>query len=600
MNEKTGQDLPAPITATAPPPKQRSKKTLLAHLLLVCSTLYFMKTYYFDQNLPSYSSSIHNCHHHDEEVIDFAEAQKSLCPISPKIVPEQYDEFKDTVDKILFDPDFRVKSAEKLSGAVQIRTEVTDKTKFLPLDDPSFAPFVDFHHYLKEQFPLVHKSMTKEVVNEYGLVFTWDGADPSLKPLLLTAHQDVVPVEWATEDQWSHHPYSGHYDGEYVWGRGSSDCKNLLIGLMESMELLIETGYSPKRTVILAFGYDEEASGVIGAKKISEFLYERYGKDSMYALIDEGSSGVIAMEGQYFASLATGEKGYLDSMITLTTPGGHSSVPPDHTSIGIMSTFISLIEKTPFKPSLPSYNPLLGMMQCIASYSDEMAPALRQTILNADRDETANKKLIEYLSNDKLTKYLISTSQAVDIIHGGIKSNALPESVSVVINSRVNVDSSVSETQDKIAGNLLLVANRFDLGVVVNGITIKEPTANGLFNYTRSTPLEVAPISPHSGEMWDIYVGSLRHVYEDLVYGEQLEGKPVIATPGMSTGNTDTKYYWDLTKNIYRYQPGALSDSVSLGGIHSVNENVLFQGHLNIVAFYYEYIRNVDSFSSEQ
>lgn len=40
---------------------------------------------------------------------------------------------------------------------------------------------------------------------------------------------DVVPVEPQTVDTWKEPPFSGLYDGEWIWGRGSCDDKSGLI-----------------------------------------------------------------------------------------------------------------------------------------------------------------------------------------------------------------------------------------------------------------------------------------------------------------------------------------------------------------------------------
>jgi len=38
---------------------------------------------------------------------------------------------------------------------------------------------------------------------------------------MFMAHQDVVPVPANTVNDWTYPPWSGHYDGERVWGRGT-------------------------------------------------------------------------------------------------------------------------------------------------------------------------------------------------------------------------------------------------------------------------------------------------------------------------------------------------------------------------------------------
>lgn len=108
-----------------------------------------------------------------------------------------------------------------------------------------------------------HTHLSLEKINTYALAYEWAGSDKSKSPLMLAAHQDVVPVEPSTIDSWTHPPFSGHFDGEYIWGRGSSDDKASLIGILSAIELLIQEGFKPERTVVLAFGMDEETGGKV-------------------------------------------------------------------------------------------------------------------------------------------------------------------------------------------------------------------------------------------------------------------------------------------------------------------------------------------------
>lgn len=129
--------------------------------------------------------------------------------------------------------------------------------------------------------PLSHKTLDKSV-HDWALVYEWPGSDSSLKPLFLTAHQDVVPVLPSTLSQWDQPPYSGHYDGKFIWGRGASDTKSSLIAIMGAIEHLLETtDFKPKRSIVLGFGSDEERGGQVGAPAISKYLVNKYGKDSM-------------------------------------------------------------------------------------------------------------------------------------------------------------------------------------------------------------------------------------------------------------------------------------------------------------------------------
>lgn len=159
-----------------------------------------------------------------------------------------------------------------------------------------------------------------------------------------------------TESRWKYPPYSAHFDERFIWGRGATDCKNVVIGVLEAFETLLEKDFIPERTIFAAFGFDEEISGPRGAKFLAEHLEETRGKDSMELIIDEGGLGIKKLYGKMFVLPGLGEKGYLDIKITVETGGGHSSVPPDHTGIGILSQIVSAIESAPYEPELTAKN----------------------------------------------------------------------------------------------------------------------------------------------------------------------------------------------------------------------------------------------------
>ena len=185
--------------------------------------------------------------HHGKGPMHSPKCEK-IEPLSPS--------FKHSVDTILHDPAFRNSSIEKLSNAVRIPTVVQDKNPN-PADDPDFYKhFYELHDYFEKTFPNIHKHLKLEKVNELGLLYTWEGSDPDLKPLLLMAHQDVVPVNNETLSSWKFPPFSGHYDPEtdFVWGRGSNDCKNLLIAEFEAIEQLLIDGFKPNRTIVMSLG----------------------------------------------------------------------------------------------------------------------------------------------------------------------------------------------------------------------------------------------------------------------------------------------------------------------------------------------------------
>jgi Gly-Xaa carboxypeptidase len=149
------------------------------------------------------------------------------------------------------------------------------------------------------------------------------------------------------------------------------DEKSGFIGIMSSIESLLENEFIPTRSVVLSFGFDEEASGVYvrtyvplrpfkyltgssicqGASSLANYLLLTYGKDAFALLVDEGCvlpfaysrmdgymlnhlnylAGFGKEFGGTFATLGIAEKGYTDVRVEVTSPGGHSSQPPPHT-----------------------------------------------------------------------------------------------------------------------------------------------------------------------------------------------------------------------------------------------------------------------------
>lgn len=92
-----------------------------------------------------------------------------------------------------------------------------------------------------------YDELDHEMINTHAHLFTWPGTNTSLQPLILMAHEDVVPVLPATENKWTYPPFEGKIDDTWVWGRGSADCKNQLMGIMNAVEKLVEEGFKPER-----------------------------------------------------------------------------------------------------------------------------------------------------------------------------------------------------------------------------------------------------------------------------------------------------------------------------------------------------------------
>lgn len=183
------------------------------------------------------------------------------CPAqpSPLNVGNDWDPSKDA--------DYAHLAGDRLSRAVQQRTESFDYFIELEANDPALDKHYAFAQWLRDEYPIVFDKLEYEEVNYHGHLLTWKGSKEDLKPILLMAHTDTVPVINETLSQWTYPPFEGTIapakgmNGDevpYIWGRGASDCKNSLLGIFGAVEKLVQEGYEPERTILIASGFDEE------------------------------------------------------------------------------------------------------------------------------------------------------------------------------------------------------------------------------------------------------------------------------------------------------------------------------------------------------
>ncbi|KAF8217538.1 carboxypeptidase S [Mycena galopus ATCC 62051] len=528
----------------------------------------------------------------------------SVCPQPPALHPTSPSHLAlwNDFTALHATPEFRMRAVHQLSAAVQIPTETFDAMRPVGEDErwASRGPFVE---HLERAFPKVHASLPLQRVNTYGLIYTWAGTDASLKPLLLMGHYDVVPVAPLSADEWTFPAYSGHFDGTNIWGRGSSDDKSGVIGIMTTIETLLEAGFAPARTVVLSFGFDEEGGGYHGAAHLGPALLARWGPDSFAMIVDEGS-GFTSNYGAIVASPGVAEKGSVNVNVEVKAPGGHSSVPPDHTSIGMLAAMIVHLESHPPVPTLELGTPAFSMASCLAAHAPLLPHKLQRAILHAPRSERARREAEALLlsgetEEGKMFKALVGTTQAVDLVSGGVKSNALPEQAVALVNHRIATQSSVNATITRDANLLLPLAARFNLSVTAYGelLTSAPDTAAAFGTLELSAPqtLEPAPITPseEGNKPYALLAGTIRAVFREARRGKEEEEKEIVVAPGIMSGNTDTRFNWELSKHIFRYGHGNMIEG-GLGGIHTVNEHIKADSFVEMITFFTTLILNAD------
>ncbi|KAI6000973.1 hypothetical protein F5J12DRAFT_894602 [Pisolithus orientalis] len=522
------------------------------------------------------------------------------------------------LEAIYASTDFKLHAIDLLTGAIRIPTESHDNSGPVG-EDPAWNIFADFHEYLERVFPLVYTKLDVTKINTYGLVHHWQGSTEAryltfVVGVSLNSPLDVVPVDPTTVSQWIHPPYSGHYDGTWIWGRGACDDKSEIIERLIVVDSLLRRGFTPTRTLVIALGFDEEAAGVQGASHIAKYLEETYGHNGFAMLVDEGPNGLVNFgDGFYFVSPKVSEKGYFDARVEVASPGGHSSIPPAHTSIGLLSLAISAIEANPHSPELPRNGTHFSTIQCLADYSPSFPEELRNLAHRAVSDDRTLARLEDALSElSPAMRAMMVTTQAVNVIKGGVKANALPERASAVVNHRITEHSSVAELQQHLIDVLSPVAASHELTLRAFGRVMKTGDSGKIIISNNSgIALEPSPVTPVGYGPYSILTGTIKAT---ITTSKLYNGTPIILGPSLSLGkyidisffcsplhninhglisaNTDTVWYWDLTKHIFRSSLVTKSDYYN--GVHTVNEALRADAYIEGIRFLTKLILNVD------
>lgn len=437
--------------------------------------------------------------------------------------------------------------AANMSRAITFKTISHQKPAKL---DP--VPFNGFLDWLVETYPNVSRVMERKLIATYTPLYVWRGSEPSLKPVLLTAHYDVVPVEPGTEGDWTQPPFSGAIVDDHVWGRGGIDDKGAVIAMMEAAEYLIQQGVTPKRTVYFSFGHDEELGGDDGAAAVAAHLQSE-GVQLAWTL-DEGSGvlkDVLPGIENLVASVNVAEKGYLTLDLTARAKGGHSSMPPNETAVGILAAAIDKLQKNPFPG---------GLEGITGDFFDSVGRSFPFTMRMLFANTWLFGDVIEnVLSGANTTNAMLRTTIAPTMLSGSAKENVLPIEAVGTINFRIHPRDSIES----------VIAY------------VKETIADDRIDVTpREEGDEPSAVSSHEADGFKAVSASLSAVYENMV-----------VVPGLTIAATDSKHYGLAADDSYRINPMILTNPV-IASIHGTNERISFENLRAATLFYAHLLQN--------
>ncbi len=438
--------------------------------------------------------------------------------------------------------------ARHLAGGLAIPTvSYQDSVRF------DAAAFEQFQRYLEAIYPEVFRQLAMEKVSRYSLLFKWPGNNPDLKPVLLMAHIDVVPVEPNTESQWTQPPFSGAIADGYIWGRGAIDDKASLFSIMDAVQTLLQEGFQPQRTIYLAFGHDEELGGNRGARRIAELLAER--NVLLEFVLDEGgarASSLMPGVQQDVAMIGVAEKGYVSVELTVEGTGGHSSMPPPETAVGILCKAIAKLEERQMPAEL-----VPPVDQMFRFLGPEMPFGMKLVMANL---WLFKGMLASQLTQENTTNAMVRTTTAPTMLEGSIKENVLPTRARGVVNFRIRPGDDV----DAVVEHVRRTVNddRVQIRVLA---AARNPS----------------PVSRVDAPQFAFVMRTIREMFPGT-----------IVTPSLVVGGTDSKHFANLSPNIYRFIPVKITPN-DLHRFHGIDERISVQNYVDMVKFYIHLMKKV-------
>ncbi|MBK9793924.1 MAG: M20/M25/M40 family metallo-hydrolase [Sphingobacteriales bacterium] len=411
------------------------------------------------------------------------------------------------------------------------------------------VPFTEFRKFLESTYPLVHKTLTREIVSGYSYLYKWEGKNKNLNPYILMAHQDVVPIEETTKNMWTCNPFAGTVKDGYIWGRGTTDDKINLISIMESAEKLLSQNYQPERTVYFVFGHDEEISGKKGAVQIAALLQSRNIKADL--IMDEG--GFVTREkvpglNKPVALIATAEKGYMTLDLSVTKKGGHSSMPDNETAIDILLKAIVQLRAHPFEARfvestqdfMKFIGPEIGFPNNIAMANPSLFKKL--IIQNYEKSGSGNA--------------MIRTTDVPTIINSGMKENVIPTLATATVNFRLLPGDSSAYIIKRVKE--IINDDRVIIKVRDNNITEGSPTTS---------------------------VKSIAFRTVDSIAKSSYDS--VLSAPFLLIGATDSRHFSAVSENIIKFSP--MEDPI---GFHGIDERVSIKSYQHSIWFFEQFLRS--------
>lgn len=393
-------------------------------------------------------------------------------------------------------------------------------------------------------------TIVKDHDNTQTLIARWKAPKPSgKKPILLMSHMDVVE---ATAADWKNPPFQFREEGGFYLGRGSSDNKAALTGLVLALQKLKASGWTPGRDIVVLFTGDEE-TGMKSVKRASTEWRDLI--DAEYALNFDAGGGALYRDGRidaYYMQVA--EKTYADFKLTAVNEGGHSSAPQPDNAIYALAGALKNLEEHRFEPMI---NPATRAFFERIAAGDKGGFGELITKWLADPTDRRTADLLEANEPGYTRTRCVATQ-----LSGGHAPNALPQRAEANVNCRIFPGVSF----DQVKADLQRVAGK--------DVTVTRDTES-------STP--ATDVSPLRDDLVTAYRDAVR---------TRFPAATII--PVQSAGATDGAYLRSVGIPVYGVG-GLWGYLTEPSNAHGLNERVVVDGFHDQVPIIADLLRRVGS-----
>ena len=275
-----------------------------------------------------------------------------------------------------------------------------------------------------------------------GMLVRIPGTDRAAKPVLFSAHMDVVD---ARPEDWKRDPYKLIEENGYFFGRGSLDNKAGVVAMVATILRLHKEGVKPRRTLVFAFVGDEETGLDEPDGTTRQIAAHPWVKNAEYAINTDAGGGLLGPDGTPIIYLVQGaEKTYATFELTVTNKGGHSSRPRSDNAIYDLAKAVTRVGEHRF-PVMAN-----GLTRAYLGAVGKVTPGPAGAALRSFAANPQDQAAADAIAGSAEFVGTTRTTCVATMLNAGHAENALPQKATATVNCRIFPGVSVEEVQQQL------------------------------------------------------------------------------------------------------------------------------------------------------